>query len=122
MGVAIFFLIGIFLMVLVSGGYLFFVACGRMKDRPWLDREKLKGTPYEKYTDHIQRSNQWLKEHNAQDVYTQSHDGLMLHGLWIPVSNAKGTVLLAHGYRSTLLLDFGLIFEVYHNLRLNNLI
>lgn len=115
-------LLAIVLLVLCSGGYVFFVACRRMKDRPWLEPEKLKGTDYEKYIQHIQNSHHWLMNHAAQDVYVTSHDGLKLHGLWIPAENAKGTVLLAHGYRSTMLVDFGLIFEVYHNLHLNLLV
>lgn len=110
------------LLVMFSGGYLFFAACRRGKERPWLDKQRLKGTPYEKYSDHIQSSAQWLKEHGAEDVYVQSRDGLRLHGLWISAREPKGTVLLAHGYRSCLLVDFGMVFDFYHSLGLNLLI
>ena len=110
------------LLVMVSGGYVFFVACRRMKEHPWLEPDKLKGTGYEKYAQHIQNSDRWLKAHNAQDVYVQSYDGYRLHGLWVAAPKPRGTILLAHGYRSTILVDFGLIYEVYHKLNFNLLI
>ncbi len=122
MQILLFVLLVLIALVLFGGGYTFFVACSRMKEHPWLEPDKLKGTNYEKFAQHIQNSDRWLKQHQAQDVYVKSHDGYMLHGLWVPAPNARGTVLLAHGYRSTMLVDFGLIFEVYHNLHLNLLI
>lgn len=122
MDIFIFVLGAALLLILVSGGYIFFVACRRGVELSWMEPEKLKGTAYEKYADHIQNSAKWLSGHKAQDVFIQSCDGLKLHGLWIPAPDAKGTVLLAHGYRSTMLVDFGLIFEVYHKLNMNLLI
>lgn len=122
MQVLVFVALAILLLVLVSGGYVFWVACRRMKEHPWLEPEKLKGTGYEKYAQHIQNSDRWLKEHHARDVYVQSHDGYRLHALWIPAKEPKGTVLLAHGYRSTVLVDFGLIYDVYHKMHLNLLV
>ena len=122
MGIALFLLCGILLVILVSGGYVFFVACRRTKEYSWINPDELKGTAYEKYSDHIQNSIKWLKDHDSQDHYIQSADGLKLHALWIPAPNAKGTVLLAHGYRSTMLVDFGMVFDVYHNMNMNLLI
>lgn len=110
------------LLTLVSGTYVFIVGCVRRKDLPWLVEEEIQKTSYAKYYDFIVRSDKWLKDHNAQDVYTQSHDGLKLHGLWIPAENARGTVLFAHGYRSTMLVDFGLAFDFYHKHGMNLLI
>ncbi len=122
MKILIFGILIILAFVIVGGGYMFFVACARGKEYSWLDKEALQGTAYEKYADYIQRSNQWLTEHTTQDVYITSTDGLRLHGVWVPAENPKGTVLLAHGYRSTMLVDFGLVFELYHSLGMNLLI
>ena len=107
---------------LISGGYMFYVACRRGKELPWLDEEALKKTPYEKYTQHIGAAHRWLQQHKAQDVYFKSEDGLKLHGLWVPAEKPVGTILLAHGYRSCKLVDFGLVFEIYHNLGMNLLL
>ena len=122
MGIFLIILAAVLLFFLVSGAYVFATACVRKKELPWFDEEKLKKTSYGKYYKAILASDAWLKEHHAQDVYVTSHDGLCLHGLWIPAENAKGTVLLAHGYRSTMLLDFGLAFAYYHSLHMNILV
>lgn len=122
MGVFLWILLALFLLALVSGGYVFVLACVRRKDLPWFDEAKLRKTSYGKYYKAILASDAWLKEHNAQDVYVTSRDGLKLHGLWIPAENSKGTVLLAHGYRSTMLVDFGLAFAYYHTLGMNILV
>ena len=52
----------------------------------------------------------------------KSDDGLNLHGLWVPADDAKGTILLVHGYRSTYLVDFAPAFAYYHKMGLNLLI
>ncbi len=118
----LFILVALLLLTVVSGTYVFIVACVRRKDLPWMVEEKIKKTPYGKYYDLIVTSDRWLKEHGAQDLYTFSDDGLKLHGYWVPAKNAKGTMLLVHGYRSTLLVDFGPAMEFYHNRGMNLLI
>ncbi len=112
----------ILLVTVVSGAYLFVFGCVRRKELPWLVEEEIRKTPYKKFSKHIQAANQWLSEHAAEDVWITSHDGLKLHALWVPAQNPKGTMLLAHGYRSCLLLDFGMALEFYHERGLNLLI
>lgn len=111
-----------FFLVLLSGGYVFVKACVRRKELPWMVEEELKKTSFGKYYNCILASDAWLKANNAQDVYIESIDGLRLHGYWIPAEHPRGTVLLAHGYRSTMLVDFGLAFAFYHALGMNILV
>ena len=118
----LFVLVALLLLTVVSGTYVFVVGCVRRKDLPWLVEKEIKKTAYGKYYDYIVQSDMWLREHNAQDVYIKSHDGLKLHGLWIPAEKPRGTVLFAHGYRSTMLVDFGLAFDFYHKHRMNLLV
>ena len=115
-------LITICLLILFSGAYVFIKACVRRKELPWMVEEELKKTNYGKYYKCILASDAWLKEHGAQDVYITSKDGLKLHGFWVPAENPRGTILLAHGYRSTMLVDFGLAFAFYHALGMNILV
>ena len=115
-------ILGVLVLVIVIGAYVFVKACVRRKELPWLVEEKIKKTSFAKYYDCIVASDAWLKSHNAQDVYTTSCDGLRLHAYWIPAENARGTVLLAHGYRSTILVDFGLAYVFYHTLGFNILV
>jgi len=110
------------LMIVVSGVYVFVVGCLRRKDLPWLIEEELKKTPYGKYAGNILDADHWLKSHNAQSIWMNSYDDIKLHGLWVPVKNPKGTMILVHGYRSSPLLDFGLAFPFYHDLGFNLLI
>lgn len=115
-------LLGIFLMIMFSGAYVFFVACRRGNELNWLVREELEKTPYGEFYENVIAADQWLKQHEVQDVYMRSYDGLRLHGLWIPAQDAKGTILLAHGYRSSYLLDFAMVFDVYHQFGFNLLV
>ncbi len=122
MPVVLFLVISFILLLCVSGVYVFVVACVRKKELSWLIEDEIKKTAYGKYYQHIVDSHMWLIEHKAEDVYIESKDGLKLHGLWVPAKNAKGTVLFAHGYRSTMLVDFGLAFALYHDYGMNLLI
>lgn len=118
----LFALVAFVILTFVSGFYVFLVGCVRKKDMPWLVEKEIKKTPYGKYYEFIVATDHWLKAHQAQDIYTQSCDGLKLHALWVPVEDPKGTVLLAHGYRSTKLVDFCPVFEFYHQLGMNILV
>lgn len=114
--------IGGLIFVLCVGGYTFRTACRREKEQPWLDSAALEKTHYGKYANHIQAGSRWLDSHTKMDVWMKSHDELKLHGVWVPAENPKGTILLAHGYRSCKFVDFGLVFELYHNLGMNLLL
>ena len=115
-------LISLSLLILSSGAYVFVVACVRRKELPWMVEEEIKKTSFAKYYDCIVASHEWLKENNAQDIYVTSMDGLQLHGYWIPAENPRGTIVLVHGYRSTMLVDFGIAYPFYHALGMNILV
>lgn len=121
MSVAVFAVGAVLLLMLVSGGYVFVAACVRRKELPWLE-EEIKNSAFGKYYDMIRQSHRWLQEHCAEDVFVTSHDGLRLHGLWVPAENAVGTIVLVHGYRSTMLVDFGVALDYYHKKGLNLLL
>ena len=103
------------------GGYLFFAACGRV-DIDWLNEAQALKTPFGKFYKGIKMGHDWLLEHNAQDVYTESEDGLRLHGLWIPAENAKGTMVLVHGYHSCVMTDYSVAFPLYYEQGFNLLL
>lgn len=115
-------LVGAGLLILLSGGYIFLIGCVRRKELPWLVKEEIQKTPYGRFHECIADADRWLKEHHAQDVCITSEDGLRLYGQWVPAEAPRGTVLLAHGYRSTKLLDFAVALDLYHQMGLNLLI
>ncbi len=122
MTIFLFILGALFLLFFVSGGYVFAVACLRRKELPWLVEKEIKNTTYGKYYTCMRDADQWLRDHNAQDVYVTSKDGLRLHGLWVENKNPVATILLAHGYRSTPLLDFSVAYPFYWELGFNILV
>lgn len=109
-------------LLLISGGYTFIKACARTKELPWLDPTALQKTPYGRFSEHIQKAHQWLNEHETREVSITSEEGLTLRGLWVPAKEPRGTILMAHGYHSCFLTDFGLSFDFYHNMGMNLLL
>ena len=122
MKLVLYILIALALLILVSGGYTFVVACVRRKELPWLDEEAMKKTSYGKYYESIVLGNKFLRENTSQEIQIQSYDGLKLHAVWVPAENPKGTILLAHGYRSSKIVDFSLAFNMYHSMGMNILL
>ena len=122
MELAIFIVLGFIALLIVSAVYVFVVACYRFREPDWLNKEEVNKTPHHIYYENILSADKWLNDHNMQPHFMVSRDGLKLYARWIPAKDAKGTVLFAHGYRSTVLVDFGLIYEYYHSLGFNLLI
>ncbi len=115
-------LIAVFVLLIFSGLLIFYHACVRKKELQWLVEEEIKKSPYGNYYDNIRKANAFLKEHNAQDLWTESFDGLRLYASYVPAPKARGTIILAHGYRSSKLVDFGIVFPIYHKLGMNILV
>ena len=118
----IYLLLSVVVLMLCSGLVIFVLGCVRRKEINWLVEEEILNTPYEQYYHNIIAGDQFLKEHNAQPVKIRSDDGLLLYGEYVPADNPKGTILLAHGYRSNKCLEFGTVFDFYHNKGLNILV
>ena len=64
----------------------------------------------------------WIREQNCKKVEIRSYDGLRLAARVLPAENAKGTLILIHGYRSPMYHDFSCILPFYHALGYNLLI
>lgn len=118
----IYLLLSVVVLMLCSGLVIFILGCVRRKEINWLVEEEILNTPYEQYYHNILAGDRFLKEHNAQPVKIRSDDGLLLYGEYVPADNPKGTILLAHGYRSNKCLEFGAVFDFYHNKGLNILV
>lgn len=119
MEIIIILLIVLLFVWLSSGFCCFYIACRRGKEIDWLDPAAVKQSSYAPYVDLIQNSHQWLETIGAEDLYIDSGDGLRLHGVWVPYDDARGTIILAHGYHSTKFVDFGKVMSMYHGLKLN---
>lgn len=115
----VYLLLSVVALMLCSGLVVFVLGCVRRKEINWLVEEEILNTPYEKYYPTILAGEHFIKEHNARPIRIKSDDGLMLYGDFIPAENPRGTILLAHGYRSNRYLEFGEVYGFYHNKGLN---
>ncbi len=57
---------------------------------------------------------------NAEDVWTESEDGTRLHGWWMPVRRARGTVLYCHGNSGNITSRIG-VYRALARMRFNAL-
>ena len=55
---------------------------------------------------------------NATDVWFESEDGVQLHGWWIPMKRARGTVLYCHGNAGNITNRIG-VYRYLHRMKLN---
>lgn len=122
MPIWLFIVLGFLTLVLVSGAYMFVIGCVRRKELPWLDAEALAKTSFAPYSKAIADADRWISRHNAQLVNIKSEDGLQLAAYWISAENARGTVLLAHGYRSNMRCEFCAGMQYFHELGYNILV
>ena len=106
----------ILILLLLAAGYVaFFIACVRLPMEPTPDKSKY----LRPYKDEILAGAQWFRAQDPERVQIQSDDGLRLTGYFLPANQAKGTLLLVHGYRSSLFLDFAISYPFYHSLGWN---
>ncbi len=104
------------ILILLAVGYAaFFVACVRIPTEPDLDKSKY----LRPYKDQILSGAQWFRDRNPELVQVRRSDALRLAGYLLPVENAKGTLVLVHGYRGTPFTDFGYSLPFYGSLGWN---
>ncbi len=118
----VFILLSVFALLMFSGLMVFVMGCVRRKELNWTVEADIQKTPYGRHFQNILTGQAFLDKHHAQDVYITSQDGLHLHAVYVPAEDPKGTILLAHGYRSNKLVDFGLVFDFYHQHGMNLLV
>jgi len=71
------------------------------------------------FAEEIRGGAEWFHAQDPQRVTISSYDGLQLVGWFLPAENARGTILLVHGYRSDHRCDFGIVYPYYHALGFN---
>ena len=74
------------------------------------------------YKDMITAGLAYVDSREHEEVSVTSCDGLTLRGTYLPIENARGTILCFHGYRAVGLQDFAPMPKYYHSLGLNVLV
>lgn len=103
----------VFLISFVVTFVLLIITCRRGREDEHTDEEALFGRRRARYGDAVAAGCAWFAAQSWEDVYVTSWDRLRLHGLWRAARDARRTVILVHGYRSTAAVDFCGISEYY---------
>ncbi len=100
--------------------YLFRFACRRNdKGNEYDNLEKLKKNGLSQYVETIKEGFESFHAAEKEDVYITSRDGLKLHGYLMPHEDAKGTIVMIHGWRSRVAYDFSAIWKKYYAMGYN---
>ena len=89
------------------------VCCGRGRFFSIVER-RMHDATYADLNPCIAEAKVWIRDHGAQEVTTISFDGLSLVGELIPRENARGTLLLFHGWHGSPCSDFGGALPFYY--------
>lgn len=74
------------------------------------------------FSEEISAGIDWIKARNCERVEIRSYDGLRLAARLLPCDNAKGTIILMHGYRAPMYRDFACAYEYFSSLGFSLLI
>ena len=110
----------LFLAAVALSAYLFRFACrrdGRGNEDENLER--LKNSDLAHFAPIIAEGLNAFRAAEKEDVYITSRDGLKLHGYWFPHKDAKGTIVMVHGWRSRVAYDFSAIWRKYRDMGYN---
>lgn len=112
----LFLIVLVLIFLLLAAAYAaFYFAVVRMGRKP----EPGKSGWLLPYREEILAGGQWFRDQMPERITIRSRDGLKLVGYFLPAENAKGTLLLVHGFRSDPWCDFGIAYPFYHSLGWN---
>ena len=98
------------------------IICGR-NDRFEKDFDKaLNDHVFSDCKEQILKGRAYFTDRHPQEVCVTSFDGLKLVGEYIPCENARATIIMFHGWRSSPVTDFSAGLPYYHSLGLNILL
>lgn len=83
---------------------------------------QIQRASFARHAEQIGAGMEWFRQQPSREVSVNSYDGLRLYGRFLPRENARGTILLFHGWRSAGLLDFSCGLRLYYEQGLNLLL
>lgn len=120
--IALWILLGVFVVLLIAGLIVFFVASAEGSPVPLESPQKLNKFVGKTRAALALETVEWLKDHPCQDLSMESFDGVKLKGRWLPVNHARGTILVLHGWHGSPETDFCQRLQLYHDLGFNLLL
>ena len=110
------------LVLFLAGLFLLDFTCGRRKQPDPLEEKTIHDRGFDWFKDQILAGKTWLEGQEKEELTITSFDGLRLRGLFVPNPEAKGTLLLFHGWRSHWKTDFIVALPFYHAQGMNLLL
>ena len=110
------------LLCFLAGYFLLDFTCGRRKPVDAWDEKVIHERGWDHIKGDILAGKEWLEGQKQEPLEIVSFDGLKLRALFIPNPEARGTLLLFHGWRSSWKTDFTVALPFYHSLGLNLLL
>ena len=74
------------------------------------------------FRDLLAEGRSWFLAQERETLTMTSYDGLKLYADYLPCENARGTLVLMHGFHSSGLNDFACVFRHFHELGFNLLV
>lgn len=107
-------LLGALALALLAAAWAVFAeACFRSRRRGGPIEENVSPL-WSAYSDEVIRGVHWFQDRESEEVEIESFDGLRLRGRYLAHPEAKGTVLLFHGFHSDGCTDFSGVFASYY--------
>ena len=104
------------LLTAVASYALFHYACVRNEKE---DAGKEPGAPWRDFAKELNDGAAWIAAHKTRTLQITSHDDLLLKAWFVPAENAKGTLIVMHGYRSLASVDYAPQAAWLHSLGYN---
>lgn len=114
--------LALLILLFAAGMFLLKYTCGRPKEYDYWDPEVLQSRGYESILEANARGRAWFESVPHEETTIRSKEGLRLKGYFVPCENARGTLLLMHGWHSSWKMDFAIALPFYHSLGLNLMI
>lgn len=117
-------IIAVLVAVFLFGGlFLLDMTCGRKhRETDYWDPIQLEKHGYGELKDGVLAGRDWFLAQEQEDLECMSYDFKLLHGILLQQENARGTILLFHGWHSSYKLDFMSSVRHYYELGLNIII
>ncbi len=110
------------LILFLAGYFLLDFTCGRRKPADAWDEQVIHERGLDGIKADILAGKRWLEGQKQEKLELTSFDGLKLRALFVPNPEAKGTLLLFHGWRSSWKTDFTVALPFYYAQGLNLLL
>ncbi len=110
------------LLLFLAGYFLLDFTCGRRKPVDAWDEQVIHDRGWDYFKADILAGKAWLEGQKQEPMEIRSFDGLRLRAVFVPNPEAKGTLLLFHGWRSSWKTDFTVALPFYYSLGLNLLL